>query len=101
LGRTLSGHLLLAATGAARLPRKAVALLDQRRAAQPANGLLLTANLDALFDRFLISFDHDGRMLISPQIEFACHEMLGIPVRGLSAEEQGFLAFHRAQAGLS
>jgi len=69
-----------------------------------ANGLLLTANLDALFDRFLISFDDDGRMLISPQVEFACYEMLGIPgspVRGLSAEEQGFLAFHRAQAGLS
>jgi hypothetical protein len=43
-------------------------------------------------------------MLISPQIEFACYEMLGIPgnpVHGLSAEEQRFLAFHPAQAGLS
>jgi hypothetical protein len=70
----------------------------------PANGLLLTANVDALFDRFLISFDEDGRMLISPQIELACYEMLGIPgspIRGLSAEERRFLAFHRAQAGLS
>jgi hypothetical protein len=30
----------------------------------PANGLLLTANLDALFDRHLISFDIDGRMTV-------------------------------------
>ncbi|MFN2857939.1 HNH endonuclease, partial [Escherichia coli] len=29
------------------------------------NGFLLVANLDALFDRFLISFDGTGRLLIS------------------------------------
>jgi hypothetical protein len=34
----------------------------------PYNGLLLTANLDALFDKHLISFDDDGRMLVAKQI---------------------------------
>jgi hypothetical protein len=70
----------------------------------PANGLLLTANLDALFDKFLISFDDDGQMLVSPQVEEACYEILGIPgspIRGLSPEERRFLAYHRTQAGFS
>jgi hypothetical protein len=70
----------------------------------PANGLLLTANLDALFDKFFISFDDDGRMLVSPQVEEACYEILGIPgrrIRGLSLEERRFLAYHRTQAGFS
>jgi uroporphyrinogen-III synthase len=35
----------------------------------PENGLLLSANLDALFDKYLISFDSDGRMLVSTRIE--------------------------------
>jgi len=33
-----------------------------------ANGLLLTAELDALFDRGLISFDDSGGMLVSAQM---------------------------------
>jgi predicted restriction endonuclease len=32
------------------------------------NGLLLTADLDALFDRGLISFDDDGEMLVSARL---------------------------------
>jgi len=31
----------------------------------PANGLLLTANIDALFDRHLISFDRNGVIMVS------------------------------------
>lgn len=34
----------------------------------PANGLLLTPNLDKLFDRGLISFDENFRMMISPSL---------------------------------
>ncbi len=45
----------------------------------PANGLLLTANLDALFDRCSISFEDDGRMLVSGNISPSEREMLGIP----------------------
>jgi hypothetical protein len=44
----------------------------------PANGLLLTANLDALFDRCLISFENDGRMLLSG-IATSDRELLGVP----------------------
>ena len=33
-----------------------------------ANGLLLSANVDALFDRFLISFEDDGSLLVSPKL---------------------------------
>jgi hypothetical protein len=65
----------------------------------PANGLLLTANLDALFDRCLISFDDSGRMLVSPDIEASEREMLGIP-RNLRpditlGEERDFLRDHQ------
>jgi putative restriction endonuclease len=64
----------------------------------PANGLLLTANLDALFDKFLISFCDNGQMLISSIINVECCRMLGIPqnVREqLTIEEQHFLHYHR------
>jgi hypothetical protein len=64
----------------------------------PANGLLLTANLDALFDRFLISFDGDGEMLISHRISEESCQTLGIPqpVReNLTCSEHEFLSYHR------
>src|SRR3546814_4483078 len=32
------------------------------------NGFLLSANLDALFDRFLISFDNQGALVIAPTL---------------------------------
>src|SRR5947207_334981 len=32
------------------------------------NGLLLNAMLDALFDKFLVSFDDDGEILVSPTL---------------------------------
>lgn len=32
------------------------------------NGFLLSANLDALFDRFLISFDEQGVLVIAPAL---------------------------------
>ena len=34
----------------------------------PGNGLLLSPNLDALFDKYLISFEEDGNILISNKI---------------------------------
>lgn len=34
----------------------------------PKNGLLLAANLDALFDRYLISFDDEGQLIASPAL---------------------------------
>ena len=65
------------------------------------NGLLLTANLDALFDRYLISFDSDGGMLVSPRISAQDFATLGFEqqprLRWIADEHQGFLAYHRSQ----
>ncbi|QJE00474.1 HNH endonuclease [Massilia forsythiae] len=63
------------------------------------NGFLLVANLDALFDRFLISFDDDGRLLISPiltaeiRIRLGLHP--GMALRWLTDAHRVYLAWHR------
>jgi predicted restriction endonuclease len=65
-----------------------------------SNGLLLTADLDALFDRGLISFDDKGNMLMSSQLSAADREMLRLP-RPLrcqpSGEQRRYLLDHRRQ----
>lgn len=64
------------------------------------NGFLLSANLDALFDRFLISFDEHGRLLISPALAADDLQRLSVTpnltLRWLAAEHQGYLAYHRS-----
>ena len=47
----------------------------------PANGLLLAAHFDALFDKELISFSDDGEMLVSILIAAPNQQLLGIPQR--------------------
>jgi hypothetical protein len=63
------------------------------------NGLLLTPNLDRLFDRHLISFDDDGVMLISPSLLSRERRALGIeaPLRieRLHARHLRYLKAHR------
>lgn len=63
------------------------------------NGFLLNANLDALFDRFLISFDEQGRLLVSSRLLAADLQRLGIhpgmTLRWLAAEHQAYLRYHR------
>lgn len=64
------------------------------------NGLILSANLDALFDCGLISFDDDGEMLVSSQLSEAHRAYFGIPAplrRLPSAVLQGYLAYHRSE----
>ncbi len=65
------------------------------------NGLLLTANLDALFDRYLISFDIEGGMLVSPRIpsqDFATLRLDERPrLRWIADEHQRYLAYHRVK----
>ncbi|OAT52488.1 hypothetical protein M989_02453 [Kluyvera georgiana ATCC 51603] len=62
------------------------------------NGLLLTPNLDILFDKGLISFKDDGGILISPRlpetarIALGCDESMGIKPK---AENIPYLAWHR------
>lgn len=44
------------------------------------NGLLLSANLDALFDKGLITFDSAGQMQISPRLTRQHQQTLSLPM---------------------
>jgi hypothetical protein len=73
---------------------------DNQERRNPENGLLLIANLDALFDKFLITFDDDGRMLVSDRIEAGFYGQLGLsrPLRrSPTPAQQSFLEHHRRE----
>src|SRR5690606_18212368 len=63
------------------------------------NGFLLSANLDSLFDRFLISFNELGNLVISPTIDDQQRVLLGISgslkLRWIAIEHLPFLRYHR------
>lgn len=63
------------------------------------NGFLLSANLDALFDNFLISFADDGGLLVSEQIAQSDRERLGLAaamrLRWVAGPHLAYLSFHR------
>jgi putative restriction endonuclease len=63
------------------------------------NGFLLVANLDALFDRFLISFDDTGHLLTSTCLSQGdLHGLgihLGMTLRWLANEHRPYLRWHR------
>lgn len=65
------------------------------------NGLLLAAHLDAAFDAFLISFDDDGRILISSALTEADRAALSIHpdlrLSKIAAAHLPQLAWHRQQ----
>lgn len=62
------------------------------------NGLILSANLDALFDVGLISFQDDGTMIIAKALTHPERAALGIPsglTRKPNSKLKGYLQFHR------
>ena len=63
------------------------------------NGFLLMANLDALFDRFLISFDDTGHLLTNAHLSQSDLSGLGIhpgmTLRWLASEHRPYLQWHR------
>lgn len=62
------------------------------------NGLLLSALWDAAFDAGLLTFDDDGAILTSPQLEVAAHQALGVGKTlrlALRDEHRPYLAYHR------
>lgn len=65
------------------------------------NGFLLTANLDALFDRFLISFNKYGNILISEKISEKDKALLGLTsdlkLRWVAEEHEKYLRIHRTR----
>lgn len=67
------------------------------------NGFLLSANLDALFDQFLISFTDDGALLVSSRLSDSDCQLLGInmelSLRWIAPGHAPYLAFHRARFG--
>ncbi len=64
------------------------------------NGFLLSAHLDALFDRRLMTFSETGEALFVPSIDKVIREKLGLgaplKLRWISQEHQPFLMWHRA-----
>ena len=64
-----------------------------------ANGLPLLANLDALFDAGLISFEHTGEMLVSACLSASERTLLslqGCRLRGSVTDDMApYLSFHR------
>jgi hypothetical protein len=70
------------------------------------NGLLLTPNADHLFDRGFISFDDNGKILISPVAHLGSLRRMGVDdalenVRAFSAGQRHYLDHHREKVFLS
>lgn len=65
------------------------------------NGFLLTANLDALFDRFLISFNKYGNIIISEKISEKDKALLGLTsalkLHWVAEEHEKYLRIHRTR----
>ncbi|RYF17874.1 MAG: HNH endonuclease [Comamonadaceae bacterium] len=65
------------------------------------NGLLLSPDVDHLFDRGLISFEDSGRAIISPVADLVAVEQLGLKealsrdVGSFSAGQKRYLEYHR------
>jgi HNH endonuclease len=69
----------------------------------PGNGLPLIANLDALFDGGLISFNYSGRLLVSDRINGIERDIFGLTQRSLrkrpTEKTAEYLSHHRAKHG--
>lgn len=62
------------------------------------HGLLLSSNIDALFDKGLITFLGTGEMKLSTALEKSTASKIGLPKkikRKLKAAEKEFLQYHR------
>ena len=70
------------------------------------NGLLLTPTIDHLFDRGFISFETDGRLLVSPVAHRKSLERMGVPlgervnVGAFSEGQRRYLEFHQERVFL-
>lgn len=67
------------------------------------NGVLLTATLDALFDRGLVGFADDGSMICSPRLKQLDRKLLNLPAplrKQLNFAQKEYLRDHRQVFGL-
>jgi hypothetical protein len=66
----------------------------------PNNGVLLSPNVDALFDAYLISFTNEGELLVSKQLSGAQVSQLGIAHGSklrVNREMTVYLEYHRSR----
>jgi predicted restriction endonuclease len=71
---------------------------SNRERLDPANGILLSANVDALFDAGLVTFDARGKMIVSSLLPPDECRRLGLQrelVRRPDRTERTYLAEHR------
>lgn len=73
---------------------------DHQQRLDGANGLMLSPNIDWLFDKGFISFDDDGALLINQEVDESTLLALGIPKEGtdcgsFTTRQKFYLAFHR------
>jgi hypothetical protein len=65
----------------------------------PNNGLLLIPNLDTLFDLGFISFDEEGKIMISTNLSKEDRDYLGVKddfwLRNMSPETKEYMKYHR------
>lgn len=68
----------------------------------PSNTLLLAANWDALFDRYLVSFDSRGKLIVAKSLAgsqilktMGTRENVRLSADWLTPERLGYLKFHR------
>jgi putative restriction endonuclease len=76
---------------------------SDRERLDPNNGLPLTANLDALFDRGLIGFDDAGQMLLSHELSDVNLDLLNLPMplcQRPSETQAYYLSDHRVRYAL-
>lgn len=70
----------------------------------PYDGLLLSAGVDAAFDKGLITIDEEGRWIAATHfsdeqlVQAGLERIIGKPVRGIEERHQEFLARHRTRA---
>lgn len=73
--------------------------IDESARLNPFNGLLLTPNLDTLFDKGDISFDDNGLIIIHPKLSDADCKLLGLhsamKLRQIDEQHRKFLHWHR------
>lgn len=74
---------------------------DAFQALDPFNGLLLSPNIDALFDKGLITFSDEGTIVISPRLSPSDAKALGVDgsmkiYKPLNQMHLQYLRYHRA-----
>ncbi|HEX7999582.1 MAG TPA: HNH endonuclease [Pyrinomonadaceae bacterium] len=74
---------------------------NNRERLDPYNGLLLSPNYDAVFDKGYINFTDNGRIQVSSQISGEQLRMLDISlsvrIDGLKEKHRSYLAYHREE----